>query len=194
MGDPLDMLAPSMPVIGGVGAGAASSAPRVDPFPYGENEQPHDAPYDPYAHAPMQMPDARNYMTTGGVGGNGPYPGYGGGMEGGYGVAAAGAAAYGAHNRIPSQNDHGYNAPSSSSASAPSSAAAAKQREAQNERNRLRTSGQYGPSGSGEGYDPESPPLSDRRVSADPSDTGRSVYQHTDMGSAPDEAAEIPPK
>jgi len=201
--DPLDLLAPSVPNVGGLGptsAGAASSAPQIDPFPYGSPEQ-HS--YDPYAHAPMNMPDARDY---------GGYGGYGH-QDGGYGVAAglgagagaaaagAGAAAYGAgagrdrdHDYASSQ-DHGSQSQQHYNQTSP--AAAAKQREAGMERQRARMSGGYdgaaGPSGNR--YSHEGPMSDDRRTSTDPS----TVYQHTDYGSVPDEdgeegPSEIPPK
>jgi hypothetical protein len=70
--------------------GPSGQQPQIDPFPYEQSTSPPHSEagygnFDPYSHAPMQMPDARNYMASGG------YPGYG--MEGGYGVAAAGAGA-----------------------------------------------------------------------------------------------------
>ena len=110
--DPIDLLAPSVPNVGSPTAANAQpgvNSPRVDPFPYGgaaagaagagalagaaagshgsHPGSPEQQAYDPYAAPqPMQFPDARNYMSTGGYGGS-----YGGGgMDGGYGAAAAG--------------------------------------------------------------------------------------------------------
>ena len=196
MSDPLDLLAPSVPNVAGLGAGAAASH-HVDPFPYGNPEQ-QQQHYDPYGHAPMHMPDARDY---------GGYGNYDPSNEGGYGVAAgmggaaaagvAGAGAYGAsrdyedeQSRYPSSHGHG---PSSPPQQYPS-AAAAKQREADMERQRNRLSYDQGAGGSGNRMSAEGPMSDgDRRTSAAPS----TVYQHTDYGSAIDEdegPAEIPPK
>ena len=190
-----------MPNVGGLGptaAGAAGSAPQIDPFPYGSPAQ-HS--YDPYAHAPMNMPDARDY---------GGYEGYGH-QDGGYGVAAglgagaaaagAGAAAYGAsagrdrEYDYASSQDHGSQSHQPYQQTSP--AAAAKQREAGMERQRARMSGGYEAGGpSGNRYSHEGPMMDERRTSTEPS----TVYQHTDYGSVPDEEgadegpSEIPPK
>jgi hypothetical protein len=211
--------------------GPSGQQPQIDPFPYEQSTSPPHSEagygnFDPYSHAPMQMPDARNYMASGG------YPGYG--MEGGYGVAAAGAGAGAAgvagyeagrdrdfQSEYSESTSHTSGGPSGSNSGngsmAPlTPAAVAKQREAQAERDRNRMSMTgYGnqPSGSAQGQygqypgesqapaAPSSPPLDgDRRTSAALSDGGRStIYQHTDMGSVPDEGeeegpSEIPPK
>ncbi|WWC87682.1 uncharacterized protein L201_002573 [Kwoniella dendrophila CBS 6074] len=212
--DPIDLISPSVPNVGG----AASTSPRVDPYPYsnsgGETE------YDPYAHAPaMQMPDARDYMQN--TVSSGGYNPYGSGLEGGYGVAAAtgaavgagaGAAAYGStsprqqhyQSSYDGHSNNGYGQAQGQPQNM-STAAMAKQREAANERYQNRMSGGYGgpiasASGSGSG-------ANNQVTSPDPSESGRrtsangSVYQHTDMGSMPEpdadaqeDLAEIPPK
>lgn len=249
--DPLDLLAPSVPDVGGGGSGGGAaghggSAPQVDPFPYGGNPA-NSAAYDPYSHAPMQMPDAQQYAAQGA---HNPYGGYTGGSgEGGYGAAAAygalggaagigaGAAAYD-HSRhgdyrsetghststytspypdhSPTSSPHpsqggfggaGYGAGAAGAALSP--AAAAKQREAaaERERQRMRMSQMHGGSSGGQSYgaghsgnqppSPSTEPSTDDRRASGMSDTGRSVYQHTDMGSVPDEGdegpSEIPP-
>ena len=204
----------------GAGAGAVAGS-HVDPFPYQAPQSPQNA-YDPYGHAPQQMhmPDARDYMSSG-------YPQYGSsGLEGGYGAAAAGAgagaaAAYGAaggygndpydpYDRRTSSGSHssppmspGAVGGAGAGAGAGLSAAAiAKQREAQAERNRLRMSTYDGPSGSGQ--QPTSPDMGagadgvNRRSSQALSEGRSTVYQHTDMGSVPDDEeeeglSEIPP-
>lgn len=213
LADPIDLLAPAVPNVGNPDAGMDS---HVDPFPshYG-NVSPQQA-YDPYSHAPMQMPDAHNYL-----GGSGYGTGYGNG-DGGYGVAAAmggaalggaaagaGAGAYSA-SQYSSEPSHYGGGPTSPSQSQPhhfggavpalapmvAPGVAAKQREAQAERDRLRSGG------SGAGYNSSGPSRdatgSDNRRTSQMSDGGgQSVYQHTDMGSAPDEEEqprqEIPP-
>ena len=210
--DPLDLLAPSVPNVGGLGAGAGAGAAanhHVDPFPYGAPEQ-QQQHYDPYSHAPMQMPDARDYggYNNYDLGHEGGY-----GADGGYGVAAgmggaaaaglAGAGAYGAsrrhhddeqrydedQNRYTSSHGHG---PSSPPQGYPS-AAASKQREADMERQRNRQSYDQGVGGSGNRMSHEGPTSEPDRRSA----ANSTVYQHTDYGSAMDEEeapAEIPPK
>ncbi|WVF66895.1 hypothetical protein IAT40_001638 [Kwoniella sp. CBS 6097] len=218
--DPIDLISPSVPAVGG----AAATSPRVDPYPFESNQNAvagGGEEYDPYAHAPpMRMPDARDYM---GGGGYGPY---GSAYEGGYGVAhtAAGAAAGGAAaaaygQTSPSQgysasyDGHGSPSTNASPQVNMSQAALAKQREAASERyNNRMSAGFGGPSGSGAvgagagagaaGAQEVmgSPPSSEagRRESAI-SEGRASVYQHTDMGSMPDGSeeeglAEIPPK
>jgi len=201
--DPIDLLAPAVPAVGNASdQGAAGPGPRVDPFPYaGAPTQSGQANYDPYSHAPMQMPDARNYLS----GGQGSYPGYGQGLgaEGGYGAAAAlgagagaGGAAAGAYAASRYSTSDDQSTPGTASVNPPNSAAAAKQREAAAERQRLRVSDGYAapPGGS-------SPPVSDgpdgnRRMSG--SEGPSTVYQHTDLGSVLDEGdmegpTEIPP-
>jgi hypothetical protein len=215
--DPLDLLAPSVPNVNPGPAGTGGPAPRVDPFPYGGS--PNSNMYDPYAHAPssMQMPNANDYLSNPTMGGSGPYPAFGGGETGvgggggggGYGAAAlgmgaagAGAGAYAAASHSHTSHDQssqgGYN---NGPSGYPSPAGNAKQREAAAERQRLRASnnvsGSGGPSGyvSGEGSGSAggapSPPMSDDRRQS-------GIYQHTDMGSAPEEeeepGQEIPPK
>ncbi|EIW69053.1 hypothetical protein TREMEDRAFT_74010 [Tremella mesenterica DSM 1558] len=196
--DPLDLLDPSVPDMAVAGQGA-----RVDPFPYQPNPLPSNetggwgAPettnmvYDPYSHAPMQMPDARDYMT-----------GYGNGLDGGYGVAAGvaagagagyGAAVAGEHRRTSS--GHSIHSPVSQS-SGPSSAALAKQREAQAERQRLHMTTYDTPGGSGTAE--TGPDGVNRRASQALSEGRSTVYQHTDMASMPDDdeggQSEIPPE
>ncbi|WWC68829.1 uncharacterized protein I206_102764 [Kwoniella pini CBS 10737] len=208
--DPIDLISPSVPNVGGTGAavGASATSPRVDPYTYASSGG--DESYDPYAHAPpMQMPDARDYMQN--SIGHGGYNPYGSGMEGGYGVAAAAGAGAGAaagaygstspqQQYSPSYENH-YGQPQQTQNM--STAAMSKQREAAHERYQNRLSGGYGgpqAQASGSGGQSGVP------LSPDPSDGGRresangSVYQHTDMGSLPNEGdeqeeiAEIPPK
>lgn len=200
--DPMDLLSPSVAAAGGAAA-SGNSAPRVDPFPFQNPSSPEDLPYDPYSHAPMRMPDARDYM-------DGAYDPYGG-MEGGYGVAAAaGAAGAGIGARSAADHyNHGESAYSSSdypsssmSPTQSSSAALAKQREAAAERRTSRTSSGYNmPTGSGNGPQevigsPAASESGGRRESGI-SEGRTSVYQHTDMGSMPDEEEEqldeVPP-
>lgn len=222
MSDPLDMLAPSVPNVGGVGptAGPAGTSPRVDPFPYGSPQQ---ANYDPYSHAPsMQMPDARDY------GGYAPY----GGHEGGYGVAAglggaaAGAGAYGATSGYgdsegyapssshgdPSQGYYGGDSPGVNAAGVGAGAAAgaaaggasagaiAKQRESAMERQRQRQSAGFDQAGYGMTPAQGSSGQANRQSVEGPGSDGEgrrtsaaaSVYQHTDYGSMPDEEDDGP--
>lgn len=203
MSDPLDLLAPSVPNVGPT-AGPAGSAPRVDPFPYGSPEH----SYDPYSHAPMQMPDARDY--------GGSYNTFGGHNDGGYGVAAGlggaagmGAAAYGAggydddgysHSNYTTSDHNAAGIGAGAAAGGASAAAIAKQRESAMERQRQRQSAGFDQSGMAAGGSGNRPSTEgrmsdhDRRASTGPS----TVYEHTDYGSVPDEEedgpSEIPPK
>jgi len=188
--DPLDLLAPSVPNVN------PGSSPHVDPFPYGGS--PNQNMYDPYAHAPMQMPNANDYLANTGMGGNGPYPTFGSG-EGGYGAAALGGAALGAGGAYAASHDshsqgQGYQTSEGYPPTSPPPGNA-KQREAAMERQRNRMSGAPGPSGftpmsEGSGGGASSPPTEDGRRQS-------GIYQHTDMTSVPDEeeetAEEIPP-
>lgn len=171
----------------------------------------------------MQMPDARNYAPAAGAGGYPSYGSEGGygaaaALGGAAAGAGAGAAAYGASRRGFEPNDYSSYSQSSTDPTSPNpggsppppmTAAQAKQREAQNERARNRLSAnnsqQWGSSyanvnpapGSSGGYNEyegNTPPADNRRESQALSDGGRStVYQHTDMGSVPDEAEEAEP-
>lgn len=199
--DPIDLLAPSVPNVGNPETAglAATHSPHVDPFPYGPDSAANQA-YDPYSHAPMQMPDHNNYLGGG-------YGAYGGG-DGGYAVAAMGGAAAGAAgagaysaSQYSSEPSHygGVTSPPQQQSHFPvptvAPGVAAKQREAQAERDRLRN-----PYGSGPSREAATSP--DARRTSQLSDGGsQSVYQHTDMTSMPDEEgaeaegpSEIPPK
>lgn len=196
--DPMDLLSPSVPAVGGA-AFSGNSTPRVDPFPFQNASSPEDQPYDPISHAPMRMPDARDYM-------GGAYDPYGG-MEGGYGLAAGAGAGIGAGSAADHYN-YGESAHSSSdypSSVSPTqtSAAMAKQREAAAERRTSRTSSGYNvPSGSGNGpqevIGSPAPSETGGRRESGISEGRTSVYQHTDMKSLPDEEEEqldeIPPE
>jgi len=138
----------------------------------------------------MHMPDARDYLATGG-----PYPTYGPSADAGYAAAAGGAgvAAYGLSDNSTSDNQTQSSTHNHNTNAGLNRAAMAKQREAMADRQRLRLSSPYAEAG-GSGVRPESqgsPPLSDGRPAS-------GVYQHTDMGSMQGEEeegpAEIPPK
>lgn len=147
------------------------------------------------------MPEARNYM---GPGGYAPHAG----AEGGYGVAAAAGAA-GAAGAAAYGHNYGSSYGSETTAASPTPGAIAKAREAQSERSsRLHLHGANSNGGSGSAGPSGvqgSPPVSEggadvNRHSTVMSDGGRStVYQHTDMGSVPDEEeategpSEVPP-
>ena len=214
--DPIDLLNPSAPTVGGVGTtavGASGSAPRVDPFPFQNGPgSPEQARHDPFAHAPMQMPDPNDYTGYGSS--------YAQNMEGGYGVAAemgagavgagavgAGAYAAGHDHDDQSHQGGGYGDPRSGSGNSPplpslSSAAAAKHREVAAERQRLRMSAGYDqqPQAGGSGNRPTS--WEGRSSTGDETTNGgagSTVYQHTDYASIPEDEtqeapAEIPPK
>ena len=173
---------------GAAAAGGDMSGEYISPTSdYGSPTSGGFDPYGPNGQGQMAMPDARNYM------GGGYGPTYGS-MEGGYAVAAAaaGAGAYGAAhgNRTNydgySNQTHGEPVNAGPGATP---AGIAKAREAQAARERQpnpanRTSGGYpGPSGQS--------PSSEEGGRTD------TVYQHTDMGSLPDEEAqgpnEVPP-
>ncbi|KAL0242253.1 hypothetical protein I308_105882 [Cryptococcus tetragattii IND107] len=195
--DPIDLLSPSVPAVGGAAA-SGNSTPRVDPFPF-QNPSPEN-PFDSYSHTPMHMPDARDYM-------GGAYDPYGG-MEGGYGVAAAAGIGAGAAADHYNYGENAYSSSDYPSTQAPvsptrsSSAALAKQREAASERRTSRTSSGYNvATGSGNGPQevigsPTESESGGRRESGY-SEGRTSFYQHTDMGSLPDEEEEqldeIPP-
>lgn len=208
--DPLDLIAPTVPVVGG--------EDHVEPFTYdggySHSGEHHDGGYDAYGQQQQQhlsMPDHRDYMGYNGHTDN-PY------AAGAYaaGVGAAGAAGIGA-GAAYAQHDY---ADDPYAAAPMTPAAAAKAREAQAEAARQQyaagssghdgrpPSSQYSTGGeTGEYHDaqqyPQHPgqqaPLSPGGSAGSPPATGdRSsrIYQHTDMlseGEAAEDVNEIPP-